>query len=175
MIEVEAKIKISSPEALRKDVRKFATYAGIIQKYDDYYTLEHGHYPQKSLRVRRMKDRHIINFKQRISYQDGVYAKKEVEFVVYDIEGFLELIKDFGFKKWLHKEKKTELYHIKKHFHVELNYVNGLGWFAEVEYLTNHNIPHARKEVLDIVKKLGFDSKDLVKEGYTKLLWNKHH
>ncbi|MBX4212412.1 class IV adenylate cyclase, partial [Candidatus Pacearchaeota archaeon] len=171
MIEVEAKIKISSPSEIRKDIKKFAVFAAIQNKHDDYYTLEHGHYPQKSLRVRKMKDRYIINFKQRVSYKDGVHAKKEVEFVVHDIEGFLELISDFGFKKWLHKEKRTELYHISKNFHVELNHLEGLGWFVEVEYLTKDNVAYARKEVLKIVNKLGFSSKDLVKEGYTKLMW----
>ncbi len=172
MIEVEAKIKINNPYSVRKEISGFARRIGKEKKVDDYYSLEEG-YPKRSLRVRRRKWIYEINFKQRISYSNGVHAKKEVEYRVEDIGWFLSLIKDFGFKRWLRKDKTTELYEIKKNFHIELNYVKKLGWFLEVEYLCNEgSVSRCRKEVLDIVKELGFSEKDLVKDGYTKMLWN---
>ena len=175
MIEVESKAKIINPERFRVLAQKIGRYKGKERKVDDYYSLEsESSYPKKSLRIRKKSGFYMINFKQRISYKLGVHAKKETEFKVSDVAGFVRLIHDFGFKKWLTKEKYTELYEIKRHFNIELNHVKNLGWFVEVEYLCNgKGTEKARKEVLDALKKLGLRQKDIVKEGYTKLLWDK--
>jgi adenylate cyclase class IV len=51
-----------------------------------------------------------------------------------------------------------------------------LGWFVEIEYLSDiKGIDKARNEVARIMKELGFAKKDVVKPGYTKLLWDKKH
>ncbi len=175
MIEVEVKIRISNPSAFREKARKIAKFIGKEKKIDDYYTLESiDHYPEKSLRIRKRKDHYDINFKNRLSYNSGIFAKNEVEFQVSDISHFLALIENFGFKKWLTKEKITEVYQISKHFHIELNHVKSLGYFAEVEYLALPNeVKSARKKVKDVLKALNVSKKDIVKEGYTKMLWNK--
>lgn len=175
MIEVESKAKIINPEKFRVLAQKIGHYKGKERKVDDYYTLEYDHsYPKKSLRVRKRAGFYEINFKQRLFYKLGVHAKKETEFRVSDIAGFLRLIHEFGFKKWLTKEKYTELYEIKRNFHIEINHVKKLGWFIEVEYLSMpKEMEKARKEVASVMKKLNVHKRDVVKEGYTKLLWNK--
>ena len=137
MIEVEAKIKIPSPEKYRKSAKKLGKLIEKQKKTDEYYTLEPlNKYPKKSLRIRKKNKHHIVNFKQKLSYVKGVHAKVESEFLTSDIKNFTNLIKDFGFKKWLTKIKHSEVYKIKKNFHLELNHVKTLGWFIEIEYLT---------------------------------------
>src|SRR3989338_2201001 len=175
MIEVELKIAISNVNEIRRRASLLGKYKGKQRKVDDYYTLESlDRYPKKSLRVRKLNRAHQINFKHEWKYEKGVHAKKEVEFNVSDINGFLALIKDFGYKKWARKEKITELYEIAKILHIEINNVHGLGWFVEVEYLAKPNeIEVARKRVLLAIKSLGLAKKKPVKEGYTKMLWNK--
>ena len=175
MIEVEAKIKIPEPSLFRKKAGELGKFIAKLSKIDDYYTLEDlKNYPKKSLRIRKLNNFHEINFKQRLSYVQGVHAKNEQEFKIKDIAPFLNLINDFGFKKWLRKEKLSEVYEISRNFHIEINYVNHLGWFLEIEYLCNKkDIFKARKKVLSLVEKLGISKKNIVKEGYTKLLWDK--
>lgn len=175
MIEVEAKARIINPERYRILAQKIGKYKGKERKVDDYYTLESAKsYPKKSLRIRKRFGSYEINFKQRVFYKHGVYAKKETEFKVSDIDGFLRLIHDFGFKKWLTKEKYTELYEIRKNFNIEINHVKKLGWFIEVEFLSDmKNAEKARTEVMKAVKNLGLRKRDIVKEGYTKLLWDR--
>lgn len=177
MIEVEAKIKIQNPEEFRKQISKIARLIKKEKKIDDYYTLESlKEYPKKSLRVRKTRESYKINFKQHLSYINGVHAKDEQEFTTSDIENFLNLIKDFGFKKWLTKIKYSEIYQINRNFHVEINNVKKLGWFVEVEYLAQKNeIAKARSKVLKIMKQLNLDKKPIIKDGYTKLLWDKEH
>lgn len=176
MIEVEAKIKISNPEKLRKKISEIIGKRKKETKIDYYYTMERNKsiYPKKSLRVRKIDHKYQINFKQKLSYIKGIYAKDEREFEVTDIKNFLKLITDFGFRLWLIKEKYSESYEIKKNFHIELNNVKNLGWFVEIEYLTDKNsIAEARKRILEIIKKLSLKKEKIIKEGYTKLLWNK--
>ena len=175
MIEVEAKIRISDVKSVRKRVKRFGKYIGRERKIDDYYTLEDlKSYPKKSLRIRKKGKIFEINFKQRISYVKGVHAKNESEFIIRDVRPFLDLINDFGFKKWLRKKKLSEIYEISANFHIEINHVKSLGWFIEIEYLCDKSeIVNARKKVLDIAKKLGISDREIIKEGYTKMLWDK--
>ena len=175
MIEVEAKIKIQNPKEFRKLVNQLGKLIEKEEKIDDYYTLQKNKsYPRKSLRIRKKNGIHEINFKERISYKNGIHAKNEQEFQVTDINNFLALIADFGFKKWLTKIKHSEIYELKNNFHIEINHVKSLGWFLEIEYLTEKNkIEKARKEIQKIIKKLSIEKNQIIREGYTKMLWDK--
>tara|TARA_Y100000310_G_C20571178_1_gene758111 strand:+ start:396 stop:938 length:543 start_codon:yes stop_codon:yes gene_type:complete len=179
MIEVESKIKISNPSEFRKKLSKLYKFKSRQKKIDDYYTLGgRENYAKRSLRVRHTgKGIYVVNFKQRISYLSGVHAKNEEEFQVTDIQHFIDLIKDFGFKKWLTKEKHSEIYRIRKDLTIELNQVKSLGWFAEIEYLVPNKsqIPKARKVILDVMKQLDIPKKDVIESGYTKMLWALKH
>ena len=176
MIEVESKVFIENPAEIRRRAKTIGRYTGIELKVDDYYTIDNlRQYPRESIRVRKVNGFYITNFKKRLSYEDGVHAKDEIEHKVDNLEGFLNLMKDFGFKQWLRKEKKCEIYQIKHNFHVELNRVKGLGWFVEVEYMVRRKsqIKSARKQVVKVMKELGFKERDAIKSGYTKMLWEK--
>jgi adenylate cyclase class 2 len=174
MIEVEAKVKISNPDKARLQAKKLGKYIGKQTKADDYYSLETRGYPKKSLRTRKLNGFYQVNFKHWLKNKSKIDTKKEVEFKVSNIEEFLELIHEFGFRKWISKHKTSEVYEIKKNFHIEINNVHKLGWFLEVEYLaTKKEIEKARHEVMKVIREFGFDEKDIVKSGYTKLLWDK--
>ena len=177
MIEVEAKIKVSNPKEFRKKIKKLARYKGKTKKIDDYYTLESlKKYPRKTLRIREVGGYYEVNIKKKVSYIKGVHAKNELELKSRekDLPAFLGIIKEFGFRRFLRKEKHTEIYQIKKNFTIEINKVKELGWFIEVEYLSDlKNIKRARDEVVKVIKKLGVSEKDIIKDGYTKMMWDK--
>lgn len=177
MIEVEAKVSVRNPKEARRKALALGKFIGREKKIDEYYTLEDlKNYPKKSLRIRKVDGYYVVNFKQPVGYKAGIWAKKEVEFQTSSIEGFLKLIGDFGFRKWLTKEKECETFRISKNFQIELNKVKGLGWFVEVECLTNEkNIGKARKDVSKVLEKLGYSERDSIKSGYTKQLWEKAH
>ncbi len=172
-IEVEAKIKIEDVDSVREKIKNIAKFVRKEEKTDDYYSLENGKYPKKSLRVRDKGNTREVNFKEKISYKQGIWAKKEVEFEVSDINNFFDLLDNFGFKRWVRKEKKTELYKTNDGVSIELNQVKNLGWFVEIEYLSKKkDVDKARKRVKEIREHLGFGEKDSSKKGYTKELWN---
>ena len=171
-IEVETKIPIRDAADVRKRIKKIAHFVRKEIKKDDYYTLEYFQYPEKSLRVRDKGSVREVNFKKRKSYVHGVHAKTEVQFEISDVKGFFELIRDFGFRKWLYKEKTTELYSTSNGVNIELNCVKRLGWFLEIEVLCPpRQIAAARRKVIAVRTALGFSEKDSERQGYTKQLW----
>ena len=175
-VEVETKIPVKNINEIRKRIKKIARFVGKEHKKDDYYSLEYFNYPEKSLRVRDKGHVREVNFKRRKSYSDGVHAKTEVQFQISDVNGFFELIRDFGFRKWLHKEKTTELYKTRDGVNIELNYVKSLGWFLEIEVLSLvKNVAFARRKVIAVRSALGFGEGDAEPRGYTKQLWNLRH
>jgi predicted adenylyl cyclase CyaB len=177
-IEVETKIPIKNSDlnTVKKKIKQIAKFVKKETKKDDYYTLEYFQYPEKSLRVRDKGKIREVNFKKRISYKDGIYAKKEVQFEISDTKGFFDLINDFGFRRWLHKEKTTELYKSKNGVNIEFNHVKKLGWFLELEILCQpREVESARKKIDWIRTQLGYSSKDSESKGYTKQLWNMNH
>ena len=176
MIEVETKIRVANPKKIRKEARKLGRFIGTEFKVDDYYALNvDDKYPGRSLRIRKVNGFYIVNFKHGLSYKKGVHAKKEVEFKVSNINDFLNLIRDFGFKRWLRKEKRCEIYKIKDNFQIELNNVKNLGWFVEIEFLVKKEseIKKARDNVANIIRKLGLDERNAIKKGYTKMILEK--
>ncbi len=172
--EVELKARIKDPKRIRQKIKKIARFVKKIKKVDYYYTPEKGGYPTKSLRIRNQGSFHLVNFKKRISYLQGIYTKKEVEFNLEDIKGFLAVLKEFGFRLWMIKHKESEVYKY-KFANIELNHLRGLGWFIEVEILTRNKVSEARKTILTIFKLLGINKKDIEKKGYTRLLWEKQN
>lgn len=177
-IEVETKIPIKTNQVsiVKKRIKEIAKFVKKETKKDDYYTLEYFQYPEKSLRIRDKGSVREVNFKKRNSLSKGVYAKKEVQFEISDIKGFFELIEDFGFRRWLHKEKTTELYITKTGVHIEINNVKKLGWFLELEILSSpKDVSVARKKIIDVRDKLGFRESDCESRGYTKQLWALKH
>ncbi len=176
-IEVETKIPLGKNVGdIRERIKNIAKFVGKEYKKDDYYSLEYFKYTEKSLRVRDKGRVREVNFKRRKSYKEGVYAKTEVQFEISDTRGFFNLIGDFGFRKWLHKEKTTELYKTRDGVNIELNKVKGLGWFIEIEVLcAPGQVESARRKVSRVRSALGFSEKDAEPRGYTKQLWNLKH
>lgn len=175
-IEVETKVPVKDIDLVRERLKKISKFVGKESKKDDYYTLEYFRYPEKSLRVRDKGKIREVNFKRRKSYVDGVHAKTEVQFEISDVKGFFELINDFGFRRWLHKEKVTELYRTPNGVNIELNKVKRLGWFLEIEVLCKpKDVASARKKVVKVRELLGFSEKDSESRGYTKQLWALKH
>jgi adenylate cyclase, class 2 len=172
-IEVETKIRVENVKDARRRIRGIAKFVKVERKVDDYFSLNHGVYPKKSLRVRHKGKKVEVNFKQWKSYVNGVHSKKEVEFTVSDLKGFFDLLNEFGFQKWLRKEKKTELYRTREGVNIELNFVKKLGWFIEVEALSSEKeVVKARRKVMNVMKKLKVEKKYIEKRGYTKELWS---
>lgn len=176
--EVETKIPVSNFKELKKKIETICDFVKKENKSDSYYAISSKEYPRKAFRVRKIKNNFIINFKKKKKelYSENIVVKEEYEFSVNDLNNFLSLMKDLGFNLWLKKHKDSYEYTYKKNkrLRVELNNVQYLGWFIEIEYLCQKKeIAHAKKAIKEFLTDLDVNKKEINNTGYTKILWKK--
>jgi len=180
-LEVETKVKIENVPKLRNKIKKIARFEKKESRGDDYFALQKKGYPKKSFRIRDDGKKLIVNFKKHLKklYKQGVVVKREFEFELSDMKhigNFLALLDDFGFKEWVKKRKTTESYLYKKDKKVviEINKVQHLGYYMEIEYKAKlSEVEKARKKILQVLRELEIDKKMIDNIGYTKRLYDK--
>jgi predicted adenylyl cyclase CyaB len=185
-LEVETKIKLPDDKIneIREKVKKIAVFEKKGKKEDDYFAIERiikSSYPKKAFRIRASKDEFEVNFKKWLTkfWTKDIVVKQEFEFKLKgkeQVEDLLALFKDLGFKEWVKKIKFNETYKYKKdkRASIELNKVEHLGWFMEIEYLSQPNeIEKAREAIRNVLSDLEIDPDWIDNTGYTKMLWYK--
>ncbi|MCK5624568.1 class IV adenylate cyclase [Candidatus Pacearchaeota archaeon] len=180
-LEVETKVKIDNVSEIRNKIKKIAKFEKKEIKEDDYFTLQKKGYPKKSFRIRNNGKKLIVNFKKHLKELNSqkIVVKKESEFELADklhIENFFALLDDFGFKKWIKKRKTTESYIYKKDKKVtiEINKVQYLGNYIEIEYKAKKSeVKKAKKKILQVLQELKINKNKIDNTGYTRRLYNK--
>ncbi len=186
-LEVETKIKLDKRDVpkLRAKLNKIAKLEKKESRGDDYFAIRRKirkkKYPKKAFRVRKKPDKYEINFKKWLKkYWDGVIVvKQEFEFSLKkkeDVDKILALFRDLGFREWVKKRKTSESYTHKKdkRLVIEINRIAHLGYFMEIEYLSQpFEMKKAKRKIMAVLKELEIDLKDVDNTGYTKMLWDK--
>ena len=180
-LEVEVKAKVDNPNELRRRILKIAKFEKKQDKGDDYFRMNGTGYPSKAFRIRDDGKKMVVNFKKHLKHlwKDGVVVKEEYEFELSDVkhrDNFLALLEDFGFTEWVKKRKHTEAYTHKKdkRIAIEINTVQHVGTYMEIEYLARPNeVVKARQKIIDTLHELGI-TKDMIDNiGYTRRLFEK--
>lgn len=185
-LEVETKVKIDDDKVneMRKKILKIAKFVKKGRKKDDYFAIRRkikSCYPKKAFRIRATKDEFEINFKKWLVkyWTHDIVIKQEFEFKLKGkeaVEDLLALFRDLGFREWVKKTKDNETYAYKKdkRLSIEINNVKNLGYFLEIEYLSQPaEIEKARKRIREVLKILKINPEQIDNTGYTKMLWYK--
>jgi len=182
-LEVETKVKLKDSQVpdLRKRIKKIAKLKKRGKKIDDYFAVKQKIYPKKAFRIRNTTNHAEITFKKHLKHlwTKEVVVKQEFEFAIDgkdQKEDLLELFKDIGVTEWVQKVKMNETYKYKKNktLSIEINHVKHLGYFMEMEYLCQKkDVKKAIKIIMDVLKELEINLKQVDNIGYTKRLWEK--
>ncbi len=182
LLEVETKVRIKNVNALRKKIKKIARFEKKEIRGDDYFALHkkfrrHG-YPKKAFRIRSTKKQYVVNFKKWLTryWDKDVIVKEEFEFKIKEPKSFLSLMQDLGFVQWMKKTKTSESYTHKKdkRIIIEINKVEHLGYFMEIEYLAKKTeMAKAKNKIRQVLKELEIKPNQIDNTGYTKMLWKK--
>ena len=182
LLEVETKVKVKNVNALRKKIKKIAKFEKKETRGDDYFALHkkfrrHG-YPKKAFRIRSTKKEYVVNFKKWLTkyWDKDVIVKEEFEFKIKEPKSFLALMQDLGFVQWMKKTKISESYLHKKdkRIIIEINKVEHLGYFMEIEYLAKKSeMEKAKNKIKMVLKELEIKPNQIDNTGYTKMLWKK--
>ncbi len=178
--EVELKARLRQPEATETKAGRLGPLVEEIFKEDVYFRRqgETSFAPDERYRLRReVEAGHtttVVTFKEPRSV-DGLEVNEEVEFTVDEAHAFFRFADRFGFEPFVVKRKRSRAYKIGR-AKVEINQVDHLGHFAEIEIITDDeaDIPQARLEVSQVLLRLGLTEADLEPRRYIDLIQQAH-
>jgi adenylate cyclase class 2 len=168
MYEVEAKVPITKEDfqRLQKELKRTAEFKGESLKKDTYYDDS----KKIHIRSREVNGDNIFTIKSK-HLQGGVESNVEMEWGIKDIKKWNNFLKKSDIDTDIKKLKRTEAY-LMDGFQVELNHVQKLGYFLEIEKVVDNEkkISKAKKELIDMFAKLGYSHKDFEKKYYIEML-----
>ena len=181
LLEVETKVKVGNVPKLRAKIKKIAKFNKKQSRGDDYFALSDKGYPKKAFRIRYDGKKYVLNFKKRLKhlFSKDIVVKEEFEFVLTDvgrIDNFLYFLDDLGFHEWVKKRKTVESYTYNKDKRVviEINFVEHLGHYMEIEYLAKRGeVGKAKKKIREVLKLLEIGEDEIDNVGYTRRLYDK--
>lgn len=172
-LEIEVKSWIDDPGNVRKELDRRFTVVGEFSKHDTYYTFPDG---SRYFRIRAEQGKHIVTMKRKTRNQ-GIEVNDETEFTVSDREKFIKFIEEAGCREYIEKRKTSRVYE-NGGFTVELSFVDGLGWFLEIEKLSPDDLSaEAREEIrsrlLEFLDEMGIGRGGIEGRYYIEMLAEK--
>jgi adenylate cyclase class 2 len=177
-LEIEKKAWIKNIEELENRLKEIAVFSKTDEKSDTYYYMpsdgrEIDFKNDPIFRIRKTKKGSFIAYKKRdFSGETEVNQENEFEIITPEkIEGLIEYV---GYKVLVKKHKFSRVYSY-KNASIELNTIDGLGDFIEVEViLTNEDEKERAFEVIDeVFEILNIDKNNIETRYYIDLLLNK--
>ncbi|MDR2079797.1 MAG: class IV adenylate cyclase [Treponema sp.] len=197
-MEIEVKAHVDDPRTIKNGIFLSASPLISFEKNDCYWVPADklpGGISKSGVRVRREKrrlpgnkeedkEKILVTYKSK-EVRDRIEINDELEFTVSDAHAFEELLKRLGLKPGLRKHKKGWSWIFPENsvagngnIHVELCEVTSLdrnlGWFAELEILTDDAGPEtvtaARKRLLEVLDKLNIPRENIEERYYSELL-----
>lgn len=170
--EIELKARLAQPAAVEAKAAELGAFQGEVIKEDVYFRRQGdpSRLPEDRYRLRRAEGKAVVTFKQ-CFLSGGLEVNRETEFGVDDALAFFQFADRFGFEPFVVKRKRSRVYQIGQ-AHVEINEVEHLGHFAEIEILCEDEaeIPAARAEVMLIMTRLGLTEAELEPRRYIDLI-----
>jgi adenylate cyclase class 2 len=174
-IEVKAKVRDVNNLVLKlKDIGCFLNEP--VAQEDSIYNKKgidlssHSH-GTSVLLIREQKERITFTLKKNRS-NDLDCIEKEIE--VTDKNTLEEMIELLDYEKTVevHKKRQRGKY---GDYEICLDEVEGLGFFIEVEKMSDEDGEKVQNELFDFLKKLGIEDEDRVLIGYDSLVWLKNN
>ncbi len=168
MYEVEAKVAIdfSTFKRIKTSLDSDGYRSESHKKFDTY------HYLPKDgvVRTRGVKNKYTFDIKHR-EVSGGVEKNLELEWKILDINKWTTLLKSLKVPELIKKQKAGYTYRLDDYV-LELNEIEGLGYFLEIEILVADSsmLEAAQKRIESLFKTWGYGKNDFEKRPYLELL-----
>lgn len=144
-MEIKAWVDPSIFASLKAQLEKECLYEGYFHKKDRYFCESQNNLlgvdrvGGKIFRIRSLyheakEPLFLVTLKEKDFLQE-CEINREIEYQVSSEQAFVEFAISLGFEELIVKEKKSHLF-FHEGFHFELNEIVGLGFFLEIEYLS---------------------------------------
>jgi len=175
--EIELKAWVDDPYELKKVIDSLARFSFSFKKEDVYW------YNPNScrVRVRREEDTDaygrvytsiLVTYKNKERI-NGIEVNEEHQFNISYEESFGEFLKNLDFKEKYRKQKQGFSWSYEG-MTVELAEISKLGWFIELEIMTNDSrsetVTRSRTRLLDFLRKIGIGEDKIETRYYLEML-----
>lgn len=170
----EIEIKAHCDATIKERIDSYCGREGqYVVKEDTYYAFSQDTMPR--FRIRRENDGILVSAKVN-SRQGGLECNRELEFFhenVSDLDVMKEMAKMLGYEVFIHKYKKGWSWHAHD-VHIELLDVKHLGWFLEMEIISQTDGFESNRanyeKLFKVLHDLGLDDKSVETRSYQELL-----
>ena len=184
-VEIELKAWVDNPEDIKHRLSGWGTFCCHYEKADVYWTLETEN--PLTLRVRRESRKApdgvtvesvLVTSKTR-EIHGGIEVNDEREFNVSDGILFQEILDRLGMRPGIRKEKrgwawKSDQGEGLPPVLAELSEVKRLGWFIELEIISDsrseQSLRENRRRLFDLLEKLGIPPEKTEPRAYSEML-----
>ncbi len=171
MIELEAKIKIQGPEEVKKALMRVnAQKKGFEAQKDVYFNAPHRDFAltDEALRVRYADGVAEVTYKGPKMADLNLKARTELNIDVGSGNDFEQMLELLGFSRVMEVRKVREIFEVDETV-ISIDMVEELGWFVEIEVVTDGDLNQAEKKIENVRKKIGVVGPALT-ESYLELL-----
>ncbi|MFP4491226.1 MAG: class IV adenylate cyclase [Spirochaetaceae bacterium] len=183
--EVELKAWVDNPEAVRRFLRENSRFEGSYVKEDTYFCRASFDVSSEAreeknrealFRLREQGGVFLVTYKEK-SRSAGVEVNREYEFTVSDPRAFKSFAEGIGFTPCITKRKEGELFSWGR-VHVELSFVEFLGWFIEIEDILDSesgrndaaSVERSKRNIRSILKQIGIEEECIEERYYIDML-----
>jgi len=171
-MEVEVKFHLSEDEAnaVRAKLAKNFTLVKRVVQSDVYFSHPRIDLNDRVFRLRKEGKRVILTYKgPRLSH--NLKVREELEVEVSEFAEMKKILRNLGFIETATIEKIRETYLVDSNAFVNLDKVKGLGYFIEVELITDiTNFDSITRKIREITSVLGLNHKRALSVSYFELL-----
>jgi adenylate cyclase class 2 len=200
-LEIELKARLDDCTPVEQRLSELGTYCRSYKKSDSYWFpvragVEKVSIPPSGVRVRGESgtdadgaayETVLITYKHK-EISGNIEINEEREFTVSDALVFEDLLTRLGMRRGICKEKQGRAWNIpsqtagqsgavQRPILAELSLVTGLGWFVEIEIVTEDNdqqtVEECRKQLHALLEKLEIPADRIEARPYTVMLREK--
>ena len=175
MLEIEAKIKVSSIEPVKEILKeKKAEFLGISIQKDTYYNAPHRDFAEtdEALRIRDNGAGFELTYKGAKLRGTDAKAREEFNLDIGSAKEMEKILLRLGFRKTSIVSKKREDYSYRKTT-IALDNVEDLGEFIEIEIISDDK-DSALKQIDSVKTELGICGKN-IPQSYLEMLLEKNN
>lgn len=168
MLEIEVKARLRNPERVRKKLSDLgAMRVKTVTQVDTYYNHPARDFAasDEALRLRNEDGKVTVTYKGP-KLDKLTKTREEENLQISEAKSAEKILERLGFRRVREVKKRREHYTLPG-FKVMLDRVEGLGEFIEVEKPGEKYDP---RELIEFLKSLGVDEKDLERRSYLELL-----
>lgn len=174
MIEVEVKLAVEDLDEIEARLKKLgARFAEEKKQSDTYFNAPDRDFAKtdEALRIRMENEKNFLTYKgPKIDSKTKSRREIEIEIRKKEAEKLRSMLTQLGYREVAAVNKTRKVFRLHGH-KISLDRVEHLGSFVEVEATAGEkNFEARRRQVFDLLKKLGLDRAKSIRQSYLELL-----